>query len=90
MQFHPIVHRRHRHRHYHRQSATPALGRNGLKSTRGVLASSAHSFAHLLALLTRLIAPHCTLCSRTLLRSFVCSLTPKLKGKRIMSMNGKR
>ena len=62
------------------------LGWNGLKSMWRALGSSARSFACSLALLTHRIAPHCTLCSRTLLRSFVFSfahsLTPKLKGKR--------
>ena len=35
----------------------------------------AHPFPHLLTLLTHLLALHRTLCSRSLLRSFICSLT---------------
>ena len=51
-------------------------------------------FARLLAPLIHSLALHCSLCSRTPLRSFVCSLahsiTPELMGKWFMSMNWMR
>ena len=47
------------------------LSRNGMESTRRVLG---HSLIRSLTLLTHFLAPHCSLPSRALLRSFASSL----------------
>ena len=62
-----------------------------MESTHRVLG---HSLLRSLATLTLLLAPHCSLCSRAPLRSFVrslaLSLSPELLGKRFMAMEWMR
>ena len=43
----------------------------------------AHPFAHSLASVTHLLAPHCSFCLRTPLCSFVCSIPPLLSHAKI-------